>query len=231
MDIKFNDMNKASFSEQLCYRLIPSKYPPINLYEDVADPDQLEAIFAIEAITNPRLAEETGDFGRIPPEERLVGIPHCSYVMAAFTHVNPDGARFNTSDFGGYYASPEVNTAIKETVHHMERVMGYTNEPAQDIQMRCIDAWFNAELVDLREQHLLDSTLYHPTNYIHSQALASEIKVEKGDGIVYQSVRHQGHDCYVLYKPVLVNKVCQSRHFTYKWNGDSVNSVLELSLM
>ncbi len=50
------------FSEQHCYRLIPSKYPPINLYEDVAEPGQLEAIFAVEAITNPRLSEEVGEF-------------------------------------------------------------------------------------------------------------------------------------------------------------------------
>ena len=219
------------FSNQRCYRLIPSKYPPIDLYEDVADPDLLEAVFAVEAITNPRLSEEVGDFSRVPPEERLVGIPHCSYVMAAFTHVSPDGARFNTADYGAYYAAPDVNTAIKETVHHMERIMGYTQEPAQDIQMRCIDAWFTAELADLTEQQYLDSGAYHPTNYLHSQAIANELKEEKRDGVVYQSVRHQGHECYALFKPNLVTKVCQTKHYTYKWNGSSVNSVLEMSLV
>ncbi|WP_036832266.1 RES family NAD+ phosphorylase [Photobacterium sanctipauli] len=231
MDSNNKSFQKQSFNEQHCFRLIPSKYPPINLYEDVCDPEQLDAIFAIEAITNPRLSEETGDFSRIPVEERLVGIPHCSYVMAAFTHVNPDGARFNTADFGAYYAAPDINTAIKETVHHMERVMGYTKEPAQDIQMRCIDAWFTAELTDLRQQDALDSGLYHPTNYVQSQALACSLKQNKEDGVVYQSVRHQGHDCYALLKPNLVGKVCQSKHFTYKWNGASVNSVLEISLV
>lgn len=222
---------QQSFRDQHCFRLIPSKYPPINLYEDVAEPEQLEAVFAVEALTNPRLSEEVGNFSQVPADERLVGIPHCSYIMAAFTHINPDGGRFNTADFGGYYAAPDVNTAIKETVHHMERVMGYTQEPAQDIQMRCIDAWFSAELTDLTAQTYLDSDLYHPTNYSHSQALGTELKTEKGDGIVYQSVRHQGHDCYVLFKPNLVSKVCQTRHYTYKWNGVSVNSVLEMSLI
>lgn len=231
MDMDEKTIALTSFNNQHCYRLIPSKYPPINLYEDVADAEQLEAVFAIEALTNPRLAEETGDFRRIPAEERLVGIPHCSYVMAAFTHVNPDGARFNTADFGVYYSSPEVNTAIKETVHHMERVMGYTNEPAQDIQMRCIEAWFNADLVDIREQSHLDSGLYHPTNYAQSQALACSIKSQSKDGLVYQSVRHQGHSCFALFKPNLVSKVCQSRHYTYKWNGTSVNSIFEMQLV
>ncbi|MGF1683524.1 RES family NAD+ phosphorylase [Photobacterium minamisatsumaniensis] len=231
MDVISVKDSKVSFNGQQCYRLIPSKYPPINLYEDVCEPEQLEAIFAIEAITNPRLSEEVGDFSRIPADERLVGIPHCSFVMAAFTHVNPDGARFNTADFGAYYAAPDINTAIKETVHHMERVMGFTNEPAQDIQMRCIDAWFAAELVDLRQQEALDSALYHPTNYNQSQMLACDLKTSKADGVVYQSVRHQGHDCYALFKPNVVTKVCQSKHFTYKWNGDSVNSILEVNLI
>lgn len=109
--------------------------------------------------------------------------------------------------------------------------MGYTQEPAQDIQMRCIDAWFSADLANITEQQYLDSDIYHPTNYSHSQSLADEIKAEKGDGIVYQSVRHQGHDCYALLKPNLVTKVCQSKHYTYKWNGSSVNSILEINLV
>lgn len=219
------------FDDQHCYRLIPSKYPPINLYEDVAEASQLDAVFAIEALTNPRLTEEVGNFASVPVEERLVGIPHCSYVMAAFTHVNPDGARFNTADFGAYYAAPDVHTAIKETVHHMERVMGYTQEPAQDIQMRCIDAWFNAELTDITDQTYLDSELYHPTNYSHSQVFACSLKSEKQDGVVYQSVRHQGYNCYALFKPNLVTKVCQSKHYSYKWNGKSVNAVFEMQLV
>ncbi len=97
--------------------------------------------------------------------------------------------------------------------------------------MRCIDAWFNAQLVDLTEQQYLDLNIYHPTNYSHSQMLADEVKGQKGDGIVYQSVRHQGHDCYALFKPNLVTKVCQTKHFTYKWNGVSVNSILEINLV
>ncbi|GAB6261994.1 RES family NAD+ phosphorylase [Photobacterium sp. R1] len=226
-----NDDNIQHFNDQVCFRLIPSKYPPINLYEDVADPEQLEAVFAVEALTNPRLSEETGDFSRVPAEERLVGIPHCSFVMAAFTHVNPDGGRFNTSDFGAYYASRDVNTSIKETIYHMERILGYTREPAQDIQMRSIQAWFTADLTDLTTQVHLDSNLYHPTHYAHSQALAVSLKEQKNDGVVYESVRHRGHDCYALYKPNLVHKVCQSAHYVYKWNGTAINTVLEMSMV
>ncbi|MDO6705354.1 RES family NAD+ phosphorylase [Photobacterium sp. 1_MG-2023] len=226
-----NSYPSKQFEDQSCFRLIPSKYPPINLYEDVAEPEQLEAIFAVEALTNPRLAEETGDFSRVPAEERLVGIPHCSFVMAAFTHVNLDGGRFNTADFGAYYAASDVNTALKETVYHMERILGYTREPSQDIQMRSIQAWFTADLTDLTAQTHLDSALYHPTHYGASQALAVTLKESRCDGVWYESVRHRGHHCFALYKPNLVHKVCQSAHYVYKWNGSAINTVLEMSMV
>jgi RES domain-containing protein len=219
------------FEEQNSYRLIPSKYPPIHLYEDVATPDLLDAIFEIEALTNPRLLEETGDFSRIPVDERLVGMPHCSYVMAAFTHYAPEGGRFNTPDFGAYYCAPSVDTAIKETVYHMERIMGFTNEPAQEVQMRAIAATFSAELSDLSKAQFASTELYHPTNYSHAQATASELKSHNSDGVYYLSVRHSGHTCFALYKPSLVSSVCQAKHYSYVWNGSAINNVLELSLV
>ena len=45
---------------QPCYRIIPSRFPPIALFEAVADPADLEAVFQIEAMTNDRLREEAG---------------------------------------------------------------------------------------------------------------------------------------------------------------------------
>jgi hypothetical protein len=215
-----------TFNNKKCYRLIPSKYPPIALYEDVADASMYESIFAIESLTNPRLTEEVGDFTLVPVDERLAGIPHCSYVMAAFTHISPEGSRFCTGDFGAYYAAEERITAIKETVYHLEEVMSYTNEPKQDVHMRELVAYFSAKLVDI--QHLVDSPLYDPSSYADSQAFATTIKQRNNDGIVYSSVRNSGAACYALFKPNLVSKISPSAHFAYQWDGEKVANVYEL---
>lgn len=220
----------AQLQGQECYRLIPSKYPPIYLYEDVATLDELDAVYAVEAMTNPRLLEEAGDLNLVPREDRLVNINNCSYVMAAFTHINPEGARFTTGDFGGYYCAPSLDTAIKETLYHQERLYGYTNEPAQRIQMRSLFARFNAGLVDITDTQHLSSNLYHPTDYSHSQAFANEQRTQGSDGLLYRSVRHAGHDCFVLFRPRLITEICQAKHFEYCWNGSSITSVLEMQL-
>lgn len=42
-----------SLKDQIEYRLIPSKYPPITLFDDVASEDEFAALYAIQELTNP----------------------------------------------------------------------------------------------------------------------------------------------------------------------------------
>lgn len=212
------------------YRIIPSRYPTIDLYEDVANADELEAVWAIESLTNDRLNEAAGELSLVPKEDWLVGLNGSSYVMAAFTHINPEGARFTTGDFGGYYCAPLLDTAIKETVYHQERMFSYTNEPAQKVQMRVLYTEFSANLVDITSEEFLSTPLYHATNYGQSQAFAQEQKTKGIDGIHYRSVRHSGHNCHVLYRPRLVTKIHQAQHLEYHWNGSAITNVLDIKL-
>ena len=71
-------------------RIIPSVFPPIDLFERVARPEHLDAVHAIESAFNPRLRDAVGDLSLVPRDERIVG-PGAGYIMAAFTHVSPDG--------------------------------------------------------------------------------------------------------------------------------------------
>src|SRR5687768_1274650 len=95
------------------WRIIPSRFPPISLFETVADPAELEIAFAIEAMTNPRVRDEVGDITLVAPEDRVSG-PGTSAVMAAFTHLNPAGGRFTTPYFGAWYGGLDLPTAVAE---------------------------------------------------------------------------------------------------------------------
>ena len=68
------------------YRIVNSSFPPIALFEDVLDPEDLEVAYALEALTNDRLIEQAGVLARVRPEDRLSG-PGSTPVMAAFTHI------------------------------------------------------------------------------------------------------------------------------------------------
>jgi hypothetical protein len=96
------------------WRIIPSRFPPIQLFERVTDPADLEAILAVESLTNPRLRDEVGEINLVPQEDRVSG-PGASIIMAAFTHLNPQGSRFSDGTYGVFYAARDMDTAIAET--------------------------------------------------------------------------------------------------------------------
>lgn len=219
----------TSFDGQKCYRLIPSKFPPIALFEDVADAEDFESLYAVQELTNPRLREEVGDLSLVPENERIFGVPGAGYIMAAFTHINPDGSRFSNGDYGIYYGAASLNDAIEETKYHRAKFMGYTNEPAQEIDMRCLVARFTADLTDIRSPKYLGTPLYDPIDYSHGQKLGMECKCNKIDGIAYASVRGEG-DCFALLKPSLFSECKQASHFGYIWDSETITTVYKKEL-
>src|SRR5205823_14207484 len=76
------------------HRTVPSRFPPVGLFVRVAAPEDLEAVFALEAMTNDRLREEAGELPLVAKEDRISG-PGTTPIMAAFTHLNPEGSRFS----------------------------------------------------------------------------------------------------------------------------------------
>ena len=122
------------------WRIIASRYPPINLFERLtADAAVWDALIALEQLTNPRVRDEVGDIALVPPEERVSG-PGASYVMAAFTHLNPKGSRFSDGGFGVYYAAAALETAIAETVFHFEVFARDSADPPRSEDFGCSSA-------------------------------------------------------------------------------------------
>ncbi len=126
-----------------CWRIIPSRFPPIDLFERVADPADLEAIVACETLTNDRIRDAVGELQLVPQQDRLSG-RGTSHIMAAFTHLNPAGSRFSDGTFGVFYAAYTLDTAIAETRYHREQFLRATSEPPLELDMRVLLARFAA---------------------------------------------------------------------------------------
>lgn len=209
-----------------CYRIIASRFPPISLFETVADPDDLEAIYQIEAMTNDRLRDEAGELSLVAPEDRVSG-PGTSPIMAAFTHLDPAGNRFTDGRYGVFYAGESLATAVAETRHHRARFMAATREPAQELDMRVYAVDLRADLHDIRDMRGSHGELYHPASYAASQAFAAGLRAEGSDGIVYQSVRLEGGECVAVFRPRLLSHCRQERHLCYVWDGEAIRTVYE----
>lgn len=209
-----------------CFRIVPSRFPPINLFEEVADPDDLDAVFQIEAMTNDRLRAEAGDLSLVPQEDRVSG-PGTSPIMAAFTHLNPDGDRFTDGSYGVFYAGESIETAIAETRYHRTKFMHATQEPSQELDMRVYAVDLDAELHDIRTMRETHAAYYHSENYAVVQELAAGLRKNGSDGIVYRSVRCENGECAAIFRPRLLSNCRQERHLCYVWDGAKVTNIYE----
>ena len=208
------------------WRVIPSRFPPIQLFERVSDPDDLEAVFAIESMTNPRLRDEVGDIRLVPPEDRVSG-PGSSIIMAAFTHLNPVGSRFTDGTYGVFYAANDLDTAIAETAYHREHFMRATGEGRMELDMRVYLVDLAAALHDLRGRMAEYPLVYHTDNYAAGQHLAATLRTDGSNGIAYDSVRRQGGECAAVFRPRVLSNARQERHLCYVWDGRQIVSVYE----
>ena len=208
------------------YRLIPSRYPTVGLYDGIADPADLDVVFAIEALTNPRIRDEIGELRLVPPEERISGAGS-SVVMAAFTHLNREGSRFSAGDYGVYYAAHTLETALAEVSHHRAVFLARTEEPAIDVDMRVITANLDAPLHDLRALGQPGAALFDPERYAAPQALGRQLREAGSWGVLFASVRHSGGLCVGVLRPKALRHARSGAHIALHWDGRRITHWFE----
>lgn len=208
------------------WRILPSRLPTIALFERVAEPQELEAIFELEALTNPRLRDEAGDIRLVPVEDRVSG-PGSSVIMGAFTHLNPNGSRFSDGTYGVFYTADSLDTAIAETRYHRGQFMRATRQSRMGLDMRAHRVDLDGDLHDLRGQKAAQPRLYDPDNYAAGQELGRTLRQTGSDGIAYDSVRQAGGECAAVFRPRLLSNVRWERHLRYVWDGVQIAAVHE----
>lgn len=213
---------RAEVDWRVSHRIVRTIYPPVWLFEDIADPADWDLIASAEAKTNPRLRDQIGDVSLVPANRRLSG-PGASLAMGAFTHVSRDRlGRFSDGSYGVWYCGDRFEVALMETVHHFERFMRRTAEPGGDAQFRELTARIAGSLHDLRDggwQDCLD-----PGDWGPAQALAASLRGAGSDGIVYPSVRWPAGQAAALFWPDLIHPpITQARTLQYHWDGARVS--------
>ncbi len=210
------------------YRVIPSRFPAVGLFERVARPEDFDALYALEALTNDRIRDEVGDISLVPAEERLFG-PGSTCIMAAFTHLNPHGSRFSDGSYGVFYCARKRDTAIAETRHHSALFMAATAEPPMRLQMRLYRLDAQGEAIDLRKASRTDPQIVDPDDYGHAQGIGRQLRADGAQGILYPSVRHPGGECLAALRTGIVKNCLHAAYLEYNWTGQGIDAVFEVS--
>lgn len=225
--MKNKKLKQVSLDWLNVYRVIPSRFPPINFFENFVDPELMDDLFELEGMTNERLREEV-NLNLVAKEDRVSG-PGATPVMAAFTHKSVfRPTRFSDGSYGVYYAAKELETAIIETVFHREKFMRETSEAATKLQMRVYISKICKPLCDLRTADY--KALHQPDDYSVSQEFALALKQSENPwGLVYNSVRHIGGECIAAFRPPAISIPRQSEHLCYAWDGSKIDKIYRYS--
>ncbi len=210
---------------QAAHRLIPSRYPPIDLFERVAQPEDWEALIELEGMTNPRLREQAGAISLVPASRRVSG-PGASIVMAPFTHASPDRpTRFSDGSYGVYYAGQRFETALREVACHMSRFHAATQDPPLRGDYRGYQGKIDNTFSDLTTRsypNMLGPDI--AKTYPPAQRFVSMLRESGGNGIIYPSQRHAGGRCLAAFSPDVVTIPVPSRHIALRWDGERMSA-------
>lgn len=177
-------------------------------------------------LTNPRARQDAGDISLVPIDRRVSG-PGASYVVAPFVHVSEDRpSRFtNGSQYGVFYAAQNFETALFEVAHHRGKFHQATNDNPLRTEERVLVGNIDARLHDIRETNW--KHLHNPNDYSDSQAFGQNIRNNGSDGIVYNSVRKPGGECFATFWPDVMEIPIQTKHIGYHWNGSEIDKYFD----
>ena len=229
MRLNLEEPSVANVKWAKTHRIIQSRIPPIDLFEDIADPADWDAILSAESKTNPRIAKSVGMLDLVPHDRRVAG-DGASWAMAPFTHTSTDRpSRFTDGSFGVYYAGDSIEVALFETMHHHGKFMAATSEELGWVSdFRELIGTLNADFHDISDLPQSDP-IYDPNDYSLSQTMAGILRAQNSNGIMYRSVRYPDGQAAAIFWPDIAGITNQGQHFSYYWDGNTVSKVKNLT--
>jgi hypothetical protein len=151
-------MSLATFLDQPVWRVVPTRFPPIAIFERAASPEDIEDNLRLEMA----FSSHHGEGMRILslPKEEWVSGPGCGFIMAPFVYAVP--SRFTDGSFGVFYAGLEEATATEEVAFHRARFMASTGQPPMVLEHQVLRAVANGEVTDIRGRQAQYPERYDP---------------------------------------------------------------------
>ena len=217
------DIPTKDVSLRPCWRIIPTRVPPVDLFAPIAPNEDWGALMALETQTNQRLRQEHNVVELIRGEDQ-VSEPGASLIVAPFCHPNPEGEVFSDGSFGVCIVTSTLEEAVELSVQRRTAFLAATGVPPTDVQMRVLNIDLSGTFHDLRgdagKQFATENERRNVGCYLRSSGSYGVICDEP--------IAPKGENIYVFRPPVLSN--CrQERHLVYRWNGAEIERVYDYS--
>lgn len=204
--------------DRRCYRLIPSKFPPVDIYRNIGSEELKAAAIRLEDLTNPRLADKR----RAESSTTQPASPHQfqNWNHAPFVYTNPEGSRYLGPAYGVMDVGLDERAALRMAILRREIFLGRTNEAAAAVEMRVLGAKVTGRFVDLTAD-----SFEAPRADRWARGLALH---ESGvDGVAYRLPGAGAAVFLSIFSRQVVGKSVQERHYRFTWDGSVISSVYD----
>jgi hypothetical protein len=192
--------------------LIPSRFPPVELYEPIAPKEDWDALKRIEALTNPRLLSGAGfllseDQGKIDQ----------NWLIAPFAYPDPEPSSYSDGSYGFSIVAESLHSALLFAIQRREAFLKRTREGPIRLVMRTLKVKMKARLADM--SHLEESDPYLRT-------LVKEYRVAKSHGVLIKGPRGKSDRLAIILRPTaFVPPAVQAEHYCFLWNGERIHQI------
>lgn len=210
-----DEIEKVSWSGE-GFRLIPSRFPPVSVYEDLVANDRVEALVEIENLTNPRLQSAQRLMGP------SLGLPADSprlqnWNHAPFAYSNPEGSRFFPPERPCLEVADSRQTALAVSVARRQTFLSRTSEPPIGLDMRMLKTPVSGTFFDLRG---VSPSLSRDERWEIGASIPKD-----ADGVLYRPAERPSATCVAILRADALGRSLQTVHYRYVWNGSRVTKL------
>lgn len=198
-------------------RLIPSKFPPIEVYARMLSPELTHVAHQLEELTNPRLAAQK----RIAATQSEVTLGKLqSWNHAPFAYKDPAGTRFLPPAFGAMEVAADVTAALAWAVKRRETFLDATEQPACFLDMRLFKVPVRGSFVDLRRL---------PTDLDEKERwrLGKTLYDDGAEGVIFHRPGIPDADFLAVFDLACLKPSVQATHYRFAWDGRAVDVVYD----
>jgi len=207
--------------DQDCYQLIPSRFPPVDVYERLGSPELRKAAFDLEQRTNPRLAamnhvETQPKSGDKSPNQFQ------NWNHAPFVYKNPEGSYFLGPAYGVAEMAADLKAALLFALRRREEFFGRTSEEAMGQDMRVLSRRVTGTFTDLSA---LDPALTQAERW----KIGQKVYDDGATGIIHRRLGFAEHRFLSVFDGSILGRALQGAHYRFVWDGKYVQSLYDFS--
>jgi len=211
---------KEADVDEKWHRLIPSRFPPVEVYETFGDSEIVEIAKALEAKTNPRLKEKAWQLEGRSVRENSPALQNWNH--APFAYPNPEGSTFLDPAYSVLEMVRGVRPALARALRRREQFLQRTSEPPLGVDMRLLITPVKGRFVDLSEAAI-------DPNQANRWAMGKGFYDEGKNGILFRSPEQPASLSLSIFNNTVLGRSVQATHYRFVWDGNIVSKIYDFA--